>query len=85
MVGWRYQAQLKRDFETAHEIRKHLRTTYNVAIDDTNEEWYVHNDEYILAGRHDFSPYQAAVTKERLRKIHVYRANKEKGLKIFEG
>lgn len=77
MLTKRFQAKKDRHFRTADEIREHLRTTYNVAIDDKNREWHLDTDEYISAGIHDFTPDQVAVITELLQERFACKAAKE--------
>jgi len=73
----RFQAKKDRHFRTADEIRERLRNEYNVAIDDKNREWHVDTDEYILVGKHDFSPEEIAAITELLSERYECKATKE--------
>ncbi len=77
MLTKRFQAKKDRHFRTADEIRDHLRTTYNVAIDDKNREWHVDTDEYIPVGKHGFSTEELDAITELLQERYACKAAKE--------
>mmetsp|Transcript_28843 Transcript_28843/g.42565 ORF Transcript_28843/g.42565 Transcript_28843/m.42565 type:complete len:846 (-) Transcript_28843:18-2555(-) len=48
LLAERAEAKKDRDFDTADSIRDQLTQDYNIVTDDTNLEWKVDNDEYVM-------------------------------------
>ena len=80
MIMERYHAKRDRDFNTADDIRTHLRDTYNIQIDDKSSEWHVDSADFVQVsepGTAKVSQYDIDIITAKIAERHVHKVNRD--------
>merc|ERR1711957_818293 len=76
----RGDAKKNRDFDTADEIRNHLRDTYNLQIDDKSREWHVDSPDFIQVfeeGMAEVAQFEIDIITAKIAERHEYKINRD--------
>jgi len=80
LIMERYHAKKDRDYDTADDIRDHLRNTYNIQLDDKSSEWHVDSAEFVQVsdpGTAEVSQYDIDIIAAKIAERHVYKVNRD--------
>lgn len=80
LLGERSGAKKNRDYDTADDIRNHLRDTHNIQIDDKSMEWHVDSPDYVQTfepGAADVPQYDIDIIAEKIIERHAHKTNRD--------
>lgn len=80
LIMERHHAKRDRDYDTADDIRDHLRNTYNIQLDDKSSEWHVDSAEFVQVsdpGTAEVSQYDIDIIAAKIAERHVYKVNRD--------